>query len=117
MYNLAADRFVTRRIIGKIVAVMDVTCWADADAIVFITARGANSRRNVWTIRTAVFRARASTIMARPRLPSIATAIPAGSVRVVRRVSFTAEIPFENFSCNTWHRIGASPRHSILEYF
>lgn len=96
--NLAADRSVTRRTIGRIVAVTDVTCWAGADAIVFITARGANLRRNAWTTRTAVFRARASTMAARPRLPSTATATPAGSVRVARKVSFTAEIPFENFS-------------------
>lgn len=70
------------------------------------TARGANLRRSAWKTRIAVFRARALTMVARPRLPSTATATPAGSVRVARRVSF----PFENFS----HAIGRDDRTLML---
>jgi len=101
IYDPSADRSLTERSIGRIVAVTDVTCWAGADAIAFITARDASLRRNAWTTRTAVFRARASIMVARPHLPSYATATPAGLVLVARRVSFTTcEIPFKNFSCH-----------------
>jgi hypothetical protein len=101
IYNPSADRSLTGSSTGRIVAVTDVTCWAGADAIAFITARDASLRRNAWTTRTAVFRARASIMVARPHLPSYATATSAGLVLVARRVSFTTcEIPFKSFSCH-----------------
>lgn len=61
------------------------TFWADVDAIVSIMAQDANLRKSVSTIRIAVLRARASTMVVRPHPLSSATATSVGSDQVAQK--------------------------------
>lgn len=121
LYLLMPLRSSKERTIGRIAAVTADICLAGADVTDCIMVQGANLRRNVWTTQTAVFRARALTMAARPRPPNTATATWVGSALVARRVSFTG-IQFNapstnNPNCNVTFPKPLTRHYSSTSFF